>query len=436
MQPSELFRKAMERFHRDIPTRIPSTLPLLDRYRRHFSSPRAFVGLDVLFIQHHLAPWVPRVRAMLEDGLDADRCWFVDIPYSTHMRVRKELLLLGCRQEQMAIPHQDPLAPYTQAQLRRVEDIVLELARRRPNKLLVVDDGAYFLRVLERRKDIAARFRGRTHIVEQTTRGLRFIKELRSLQFPVVSIAKTHTKVKLESPFIGAAVSRAVVRSVRARGKLKERLRRVAIVGFGAVGEATTREITKLRHRLGLQHEEPIHVVEINEKLAARITELGARPLSRLSPQGNYDLIVGCTGYASFHVGQTSLLAHDALLASASSASVEFNRKDFLERADRPGSKLTIINRDEIRRDLIHAPITMNDGKRSFSFLNAGFPVNFDGRLECLPAWAIQPTHVLLYGACRQVLRTKRPGLKSLSRNEDEWTYHQGLAEIGRVLLT
>ena len=139
--------------------------------------------------------------------------------------------------------------------------------RERRKRLLVVDDGAYFMRTLNwllpRDKELVLGFKEHpTHIVEQTTRGHRYLEQhqanrlLKLLNIPVISIARTETKYSLESPFIGAAVSRAVKRALKESGRLKKGLGRVLIIGFGAVGKATACEL------MSLKTEKPMHVYD------------------------------------------------------------------------------------------------------------------------------------------------------------------------------
>jgi hypothetical protein len=47
-----------------IPTVPPENLPLLDEMRKSFPDNEAFTDVDVLFIQRHLGPFVPRLKAM------------------------------------------------------------------------------------------------------------------------------------------------------------------------------------------------------------------------------------------------------------------------------------------------------------------------------------------------------------------------------------
>jgi len=64
---------------------------------------------------------------------------------------------------------------------------------------------------------------------------------------------------------------------------------------------------------------------------------------------------------------------------------------------------------------------------RTVTFANAGFPVNFDGRIECLPAKMIQPTRCLMYAAAAQVLAQSSPGVVPLQTGPDDWIYQHGL---------
>ena len=144
---------------------------------------------------------------------------------------------------------------------------------------------------------------------------------------------------------------------------------------------------------------------------------------------GKYDAVIGCTGYGSFSPENIPLLNNGAILASGSSAAIEFNRAQFLEKLNNPSSGYQLINESQIQQNGIHATISLQKNEKSFSFLNAGFPVNFNGKFESLPFWAIQPTHTLLTAASQQTLLSES-GFNFLNEDDDIWIYKHGLQFI------
>jgi S-adenosylhomocysteine hydrolase len=433
MNHQSIIQKAIRDFYdEEIPNIIPEELPLLSQFRSQFPNKRIFSDTDVVFIQHHLGPLIPKVEAMVTDGLEKKCCWFVDIPYSTNERVRSELLDRNYLQDHMTIPFHDPIEDYDENMASRVIFLMMKLAKRDTSrKLLVIDDGAYFARFLRKVMLHYPELREvfcSAGIVEQTTRGHRFLEKygqelVNFFDLRIVSIARCKTKIEFEAPFIGAAVARAIHNSLK--DKSLPDIRQIAVIGFGAVGEATLSQLTvKAPGAM-------IDIVEVDKGKRNKINLLGSkcRGINELDLNKQYELVIGCTGYDSFRLGQRNLLADKALLVSGSSAAVEFNRAGFVELADRyPDDDLFIFEKEKTRKEGIHATITiLQEGRKSFSFLNAGFPVNFDGRIECLPVRIIQATHTLLFAAAIQSLRQTKKGLCVINEKDDHWIYDNAL---------
>jgi len=333
----------------------------------------------------------------------------------------------------MVNPFSDPIAPYSRRQIERVEYLITRLLNQSDDKILVIDDGAYFARALRhqfsRNKKLINQLKKRgIKIVEQTTRGHRFLKNELEKNFLIdqdisaVSIARVNTKHNIESPFIGAAVARKVIEKLEETGRIEEGLGRVLVIGFGAVGKATTKELVKLGPT------QPIEVYDTDQKLSNEIKDMKAKPLDSFPKEGPYDTVFGCTGYTSLNtVEKLKILADDAVLISASSAAIEFNREDFIDDAyESDEDDFFIIEPEKARNKGIHASIHMNLEKKQFSFLNAGFPINFDGTLECIPSSIIQITHGLLIAAANQTI-TAPAGLHHLNPKDDKWFTEHGL---------
>lgn len=424
----------------EIPDRLPTRLPLLEAFSEahaHTDNPATRLGdlngVRVLFIQHHLAAFLPRIQTMVDEGMAWDQTWMVDIPYSTNEQVRD--IIAGKAGVHMAKRLHDPLAPYHRSQLGRVMEAVEEISDSLGSgSLLVVDDGAYFIRALHQLRDrpgLVDRFRGRTHIVEQTTRGHRYLtnrehKEFRNLlatiEATVVSIARCATKTQVEAPFIGAAASRGLRQALVKLGANPARLERVAIIGYGTVGQWVFDALKTLAPNARLT------VVDTSWRKRRRIKAFGGSPHRRLPRDQAYDMVVGCTGYASFDLDDRRALATESLLVSCSSAAVEFNRSRFIEKAEADGAYEILSPASG--SDDIRAPIVMTDGDRRFIFVNAGFPVNFDGELDNLPLRFIQATHTLLYAAGWQALRSTTLGVRALDPRADRWILNNALHQL------
>lgn len=436
MEHNPIIQKALKDFYNEkIPDDIPEELPLLNRFSVQFSNRNIFSNTEAVFIQHHLGPLIPKVEAMVVCGLERNSSWFVDIPYSTNAKVRSALLDLNYPKNQMTGYFNDPIEDYDESMSSRVAFLMLKLSKRDISKnLLVIDDGAYFARFLRKIMLHAPELRKsytNACIVEQTTRGQRFLDKYGAelvdfFDLRIVSIARCNTKINFESPFIGAAVARAIINSLN--GRSLNDFKQIAVIGYGAVGEATVAQM--VLKAPGAK----IDIVETDKDKIIKINQLGNqfRGINELDNKKLYELVIGCTGYDSFRLGQRNLLADGALLVSGSSAAIEFNRAGFVELADRyPDDDLLILDRENTRKAGIHATITiLQEGRKSFSFLNAGFPANFDGRMECLPARIIQATHTLLFAAAIQSLQQVGKGIGVIAPKYDQWIYCEALKEL------
>jgi len=426
----ERIRNALKSLPTKIENEFPLEMPLLDEFRRaHIRDNDSLSHLELLLIQHNLGPFLLRLESMFEDGLNPDKTWLVDIPYSTNELVRQEIpRRFGISHFQIAPPFRDPIAPYSILQLHRVKSIVNHLANRMPqSQLLVVDDGAYFTRALKDIDDLepgfARAFKGKTAIVEQTTRGHRHLQEEiyknfveNSIAAPVVSIARCETKTEFEAPFIGAAASRAALRIFEYEEVDIDDIEHIAIIGFGPVGQSVYHALKSRAPGL------PIHVIDTDINKHKNISEFGGIPHESFPEDCNFDLVIGCTGYASFDLSDWKYLSENAMLASCSSAAVEFNRKRFVDLAELyPDDQIVLVEKENTRKKGIHATVIIKDihTNRQVGFLNASFPINFDGRMECLPVRFIQATHTLLYAAMYQVLETSKPGMTGIDPKID-----------------
>ena len=404
---------------------IPESLPLLDELRERI--PDADLSSHtVILIQHQMATTPPAVQAMVSAGMEPANAWFVDIPYSTSEEVHRRLLESGLMLEDHCLPSfTDPFADYSFAQTVRVANIIQRVLEAGPvRQLLVVDDGAYFARAVLSMS--SAGWRGLdalegAAVIEQTTRGHRYLlkhqKELLARGFRMVSAARAFTKQNFESHFVGASVASVIRKQcsdVASDGHL-------AVLGHGVVGRACVDQL-----RMSFPNAD-ISVVE------SRTPDPGERRDGitwhrTLEGLQALDLVLGCTGVTAFTLADRVRLASRAILASGSSAAVEFDRFAFVELADSlPDDQIEVLERPVTQEAGIHADIHIQHETGVATFLNAGFPINFDGRRESLPMHMIQPTRCLMHAAAVEALRCDSPVLKELDGDTDHWLYQRAL---------
>jgi hypothetical protein len=112
-------------------------------------------------------------------------------------------------------------------------------------------------------------------------------------------------------------------------------------------------------------------------------------------------------------------LAKEAKLVSASSGDEELSRKSFLAEAEtiRVIRFLPFTNEDSPHDDVV---LSLNG--KTLTFLNSGFPINFDGRVNSVPPKYMQATRIcMVAGAVQAAAMTKEVGLQSLSQRYSEW---------------
>lgn len=436
-----------EREHNDV-FGIPKKLPVVNDFiSNNRLDENIFQEKNILFIQHCLAPTILRIEAMKKHGLDPDNFWFVDIPYSTSYEIKNEMQSRW-KTMNFATKFTDALKPYKDAQRSRVIQTLEKIANTKGD-LLIVDDGAYTIRTLMELgedDDLVKKLCNRKiSIVEQTTRGHRYFTEqpnsvdyknfLIKHNISVVSIAKTQTKIHLESPFIGAAVSSRLIKALT-KFTGSNKLGRVLVLGFGSVGKATTIAIQNFAEEIDVSEKDTSLKSEI-KKIDKKINVLPKLDDPTFSTDSKYDTIIGCTGYGSFKPENIDLLNDHAILASCSSATVEFNRVDFLEKLRDPIFGFELENKQEILDNGIHSNITLKKDNKSFTFLNAGFPINFDGTTESQPYWTIQMTHCLLIAASQEAIKQTKAGkfgFKELNPDDDTWIFQNSLKHLKEII--
>jgi S-adenosylhomocysteine hydrolase len=386
---------------------------------------RPLEGVTVLNIQHQLGNHVPQTTALIELGVSPRDVYWIEIPYSATPAVRAVLFGLGIPKQNIMVSDFRLLDDYAGYQRARIQRFLRSLVDDPPERLLVLDDGAYMLETLAAvRRPLPP-----IAIVEQTTRGLIKMEDNRALAqrartLRIVNVARSKPKTTLEPPFIGLAVNEALARRL---GPVvtASRPSRCLVLGYGAIGRQVA---VFLASEFGFSRAS-VYVFDVLDERMRVAAADGFRTWA-MEEGLRFNIIVGCSGRASFHAGDYVFLEDGAVLASATSGTVELSREDFIELADAVPDDDIWIDRSGLDEDRVHSDLNFHFVDRDATFLNGGFPINFDGRVNCIPPHYIQPTPTMMCAAAVQAVSADTTGLIELSQHFTRWLVAEFRAEL------
>jgi hypothetical protein len=406
---------------------IPLAFPVLDRWLERHAQNLPLRGVTALLIQHQLGNHVPQAKALIDLGLDPRQLFWIDIPYTATPSVRAALIALGIPEPNLLTHRFHLLDKYGPSQRLRVQHFLQRLVKDPPDLLLVLDDGSYALEALACLRDPPLRIA----IVEQTTRGLIKIEESAALaacarRYPIINVARSTPKTVLEPPFIGVAVCDAL------RRRLGAALHVVGsdhclVLGYGAIG----RQVAAFANEILGFPRARVHVFDTDPTRVTQAQSAGFIAWARTDRDIRFRLVIGCSGRASFAVGDHALLEDGAFLASATSGTVELSREEFIELAEASPHDDIEIDRRGLDEFAVHSDLKFRFVDREAVFVNGGFPVNFDGRVNCVPGHYIQPTPTMMCHAALQAVASSGKYLIDLDRDFSRWLDTEFRAELG-----
>jgi S-adenosylhomocysteine hydrolase len=411
----------------DSTRKVRDRMPILNKLVEQYKDQKPFEGVTVLFLQHQLENQFAQANALIELGLDPNKLYWIDIPYTSHSAVREALLSLGIPQDNFFIHECKLTTKYQDYQRKRVQEWIKDfLPRIREDQLLVLDDGGYFLEAIVCFKD---KFKNLS-IVEQTTRGMIKLDNnaamrsyLSNLTF--VNVARSKPKREIESIFIGNEVTRSLIGKLdKFRDQITALNRpKCLILGYGIVGAEVASSISE---SLGIDPSN-IYVYDPDRESQQRAKEQGYILWSKDDLSTKFNLVVGCSGTMSFKIGDHVYLEDGAYLASASSGSSELSREAFIELADTVHyDDIYVIDRDKLEDKSIHTEIDVQFPHIKATFINGGFPVNFDGvTINGIPAEKFQVTIAMMVMGAIQAVTTEKKGLLPLDETFCDWLINE-----------
>jgi S-adenosylhomocysteine hydrolase len=364
---------------------IPSTAKNLRTLSFFADEGKSFDGHIILLIQHLLSDFIHLANAISSGGATKSNIFIVGIPYSTKDKTVKYL-----RQENYPNLYITNIYPFDE-QVRKAMQDAIGLSKSSGLPIVIIEDGGYAVPMLHKEMiGESSRFVG---AVEQTTNGiwndeeLLYIHKIR-LAIPIIDVARSAIKVRLESPLIGKAVCHNL-QLLLGREFLEIGGRKIGVVGFGNTGSRIAKTLADLGAHVTVFSDDPIDL-HFAEDEGYSVAESAKQIVS------NCSLIVEATGREWASTDEIVSFRNGSYFASASSKRKgilyeEFNRlidKDEIENVPGIGVRYKLPNDNRI------------------TLIADGYPVNFfDG--ESVPDKAIEFIPTILLESAKFLVKNK-----------------------------
>jgi S-adenosylhomocysteine hydrolase len=388
-----LLRRLDARFDRGTSaTEIPSCLPLLEDLDNalKLTARKHFAGWRCVLVHHLLGSVVPMIDGFYRAGIDRSDFTIIGKAYSSHPAVLGTLAAKGYAVTNAVegyttgIPYDDVL---TQVIAERLTSLLAD-----PRPLLILDDGGKALSWLL--TSWQGPLPSRLAAVELTSRGAHALAG-RRLDFPVVNVARSRVKIEVESRLIALSMVAELDNTLRRKASgWSIAGTRIVVRGYGAVGSNVA--------DLLRSHGALVRVIEPDSDRA--LCALADR--FEIAHDYDCDVVVGCTGTSKFTPSDLKMFADGTFLVSMGSSDLEFAPWRYSECLSPTGIACQTPWKYMFEGAL---------NGRSFTLVNGGFPIDFSGSVDPIPAELIQLTRSLLVAGATQAVVHGEPGLFPLS---------------------
>jgi S-adenosylhomocysteine hydrolase len=314
---------------------------------------------DTLIIacQHLLGTTYLMFKELFERGLKPENVYILGKCYSTSGIVYKRFvdrhvhISPDSKSFDSHVSFDGQFQAYIDQFIKKVGDIGGQ------EEVIILDDGGQLLAYVN---DFFKDFKNVVGI-EQTSSGYTKLVNIK-LNFPIINVARSKAKLKVESPMIAELVAGRLTAYLK-----KQRVGnpKILIVGQGYIGRYLRTELEK-------------HYSVNGCDITTNQCDFQGNYQEHL---GEFDVVIGATGQSVLLPGDFSKLKKGVILVSVSSSDREFS-SSYL-RALLP------------KTDDCHKDIKVN----GINLVNSGFPINFDGKEHSLAPEKIQLTRALLLAA-------------------------------------
>jgi len=351
-------------------------------------------------------------------GVKPDDIYVVGKAYSSHPLIANELKRRGYHIDDDTLFDSKEDQPYDSILEEHIISSCNSLLTGMNNKTkgLIIDDGGKAIKLLHKSYPDKAKY---FHCVEQTSGGARVV-ELLTLKCPVVNVARSEAKTVHESPFIAKSMVHEFISSLErwdCANIYLPKSKNVLLLGFGFIGENVAEELRY--HGFTLTIYDP----DKNKLLKASLKGFMISGDVDIIYK-NADIIVGTTGTQVIPEKDLEKLRPGVFLVNMASTDTEFSAWNL-----RPLGKVVhqhiLASDTQYISNKIPLPwrslYKVNLLTKYIYLVNGGFPTDFSGKVNPIPANNIQLTTALLLRGALQSVNTRSPGffdLESITQEE------------------
>jgi hypothetical protein len=262
------------------------------------------------------------------------------------------------------------------------------LKKTKKNKIIIFDEGAHCLESIPKWLSFECSFSS----IEQTRFGL-YGDSVGTQLFPLIDVACSSAKKRLESSLISQAIMRKIKNILP---KLETNPNTVfGVIGNGAVGSAIVQHLLSLGYKVVIYDGSENAFNNIHHRNCLRVDKISSVIVGS-------NIIFGCTGRDITNgLNIFGLVKDEITLISTSSQDIEF--KSLLKASDK-------IRFAKSENNTLSYLNLFSDSGAEIKILENGFPINFDRTAMSDPTDDMELTRGLLLGAFMQAVTVaKKP---------------------------
>ncbi|MDQ7786736.1 MAG: NAD(P)-dependent oxidoreductase [Thermodesulfovibrionales bacterium] len=344
----------------------------------------------IILIQHLLSDFIHLVDALEQNKADKSNIFIIGIPYSTKDKTVKYLKLSNYKN--LTIPQTYPFDDQVRLTMLQAIDLAMETGK----QILIIEDGGYAVPILHKEYyECSEHFVG---AVEQTANGIwkdeELYKELlkckRNYCIPIMDVARSDIKLRLESPLIGRAVYHNIA-LLLGKDYLEIAGKKVGVAGFGNTGSRIVKTLRDMGANVTIFSDKKIDL-SFAKAEGYNIADTAEELIK------NCRIIIEATGREWAGVDAINFFQNNSYFVSASSKRLGIKYSEFM----------SLINTDKVLNvPGIGVKYEIISSGNAVTLLADGYPVNFFDS-ESVPDKAIEFIPTILFESAKFLVRNSK----------------------------